>query len=107
MTYTPLEGPNLAKPQNLAKQTLSDPSTRLKYTSKVRFAHSTTHYAVIPPRFCCGLGLGDTHNFAVCPFCEILLPGLRTFPASLSLLTMAAHTIVGHVSDLYFAYSER
>ena len=47
-------GPNLAKPQHVAKETLSDLSMGVKRAPQVRFSHATTHFALIPPRFCCG-----------------------------------------------------
>src|SRR5262249_607755 len=67
-----LVGPNLAKPQNLAKETWSDSSTRLKRVPKVRFSHVTTHFASLLPPFCWGLRLRYAQNFAVCPLCVLL-----------------------------------
>jgi hypothetical protein len=53
-----LQGSNLAKPQNLAKSTLSNRATELKQAPKVRFAHSTTHFTSIRLRFCWDLRSG-------------------------------------------------
>ena len=41
------------------------------YTPKVRFGDSTTHFALIPPRFCCGLRVQYAQNFAACALCEL------------------------------------
>ena len=70
-------GPNLAKLQNVAKETLSDLSAGLQHAPAVRFAHSTTYFASIPLRFCRGLHLRDAQNFAPYVLCELsgCLPG--------------------------------
>jgi hypothetical protein len=43
----------------------------LKRVPKVRFSHVTTHFALIPPHFCCGLRVRYAQNFAPCPLCEL------------------------------------
>src|SRR5262249_33737764 len=48
-------GPNLAKPQKLAKSTQGDSPTGLEHAPKVRFSYFTTRFASIPPRVRRGL----------------------------------------------------
>jgi hypothetical protein len=66
-----LMGPNLAKPQKLAKSTLGDSPTGLEYAPKVRFSCLTTRFASIPPLLRRGLSRQYSQNFAVYPLCVL------------------------------------
>jgi hypothetical protein len=64
-------GPNLAKPQKLAKSTQGDSPTGLEHAPKVRFSCLTTRFASIPPLLRRGLSRQYSQNFAVYPLCAL------------------------------------
>jgi hypothetical protein len=60
-------GPNLAKPQKLAKSTQGDSPTGLKHAPKLRFSCLTTRFASIPPLLRRELSRQCSQNFVVYP----------------------------------------
>jgi hypothetical protein len=74
----PHVGPHLAKPHNMAKETLSDSSRGLEQAPKVRFSRSSTPFASIRPLFCRGRRLREFRNVAGCV--------LTHFPATQSIV---------------------
>jgi hypothetical protein len=77
-----LIGPNLAKPQKLAKSTQGDSPTGLEHAPQVRFSCLTTRFASIPPLVRRGLSRQDSQNFAVYPLCVLSCCPERRFARS-------------------------